>query len=169
MEKDEDKYREMIEDAYDQVKEPKFLNEPFPEISLRLAGIRADQGKKIEAVRLLREAKRFMAERITYDDFWGNIEVMGRIVRFLYKLTPFNTEKADFYDLFYLTEKPGKYTMTRKGRKSKIEVIEEDGEQSIGFNGKWYRCFEDFCQRAEIGKNKITSIYDEFYDVEVAV
>ena len=59
VEKDEDKYREMIEDAYEQVKDPRFLNDPFPEISLRLAGIRADQGRKDEAIELLKKAKRF--------------------------------------------------------------------------------------------------------------
>lgn len=169
VEKDEDRYRQMIEEAYEQVKEPEFLNEPFPEISLRLAGIRADQGRKAEAVKLLKEAKRFMAERITVDSFWGNIEVMGRIIRFMYQITPFKKDRADFYDLFYLTQKPGKYMMTRKRKKTMIEVVEENGENAIHFNGKWYRSFEEFCQKAEIDKNKITSIYDEFYDVEVAV
>ncbi len=169
VEKDEDKYRQMIEEAYEQVKSPRFLNEPFPEISLRLAGIRADQGRKDEAIKLLKEAKRFMAERITVDSFWGNIEVMGRIIRFMYQITPLKKDRADFYDLFYLTQKPGKYTMTRNRKKTTIEVVEENGENAIGCNGKWYRNFEDFCQKAEIDKNKFTSIYDEFYDVEVAV
>ena len=168
VEKDEDKYREMIEDAYEQVKDPRFLNDPFPEISLRLAGIRADQGMKDEAIDLLKKAKRFMAERLSVEAFWGHIEVMGRIVRFLYKLEPYDKEDGDFYDLFYLTEKPGKYTVKRAGKTIEIEVIEEDGEKAIGCNGKWYRSFEDFCQKAETGGDKFTNIYDEFYDVEVA-
>ena len=168
VEKDEDKYRQMIEEAYEEVKDPQFLNEPFPEICLRLAGIRADQGKKDEAVRLLRKAKDFLAERLSRDPFWGHIEVMGRIVRFLYKLTPFDEETADFYDLFYLTERPGRYTVKRGKDKIEIEVSDENGEYAIGYGGKWYRCFEDFCQRAETGNEKFTSIYDEFYDVEVA-
>ena len=46
--------------------------------------------------------------------------------------------------------------------------IEEGGEKAIGCYGKWYRSFEDFCQKAETGNEKFTSIYDEFYDVEVA-
>ena len=168
VEKDEDKYREMIEDAYEKVKNPRYLNDPFPEISLRLAGIRADQGKKEEAIELLKKAKRFMAERLSVEAFWGHIEVMGRIIRFLYELQPFDTEAADFYDLFYLTDKPGKYTVKHNGKKVAIEVIDEDGEKAIGYNGKWYRSFEDLCQKAELGSDKLTTIYDEFYDVEVA-
>ena len=168
VEKDEDKYRDMIEDAYEKVKNPRYLNDPFPEISLRLAGIRADQGKKEEAIELLKKAKKFMAERLSVEAFWGHIEVMGRIIRFLYELQPFDTEAADFYDLFYLTDKPGKYTVKHNGKKVAIEVIDEDGEKAIGYNGKWYRSFEDLCQKAELGSDKLTTIYDEFYDVEVA-
>ena len=166
--KNEDKYQQMIEEAYEEVKDPQFLNDPFPEICLRLAGIRADQGNNDEAVRLLKDAKNFMAERLSMDPFWGHIEVMGRIVRFLYQLTPFDEENADFYDLFYLTEKPGRYTVKHGKNKIGIEVSDENGEHAIGYGGKWYRSFEDFCRKAETGNEKFTSIYDEFYDVEVA-
>ncbi len=168
VEKDEDKYREMIEEAYEAVKNPTIFSAPFPEIALRLAGIRAVQGQKEEAVNLLREAKRFMAGRLTEDPFWGNIEVMGRIIRYLYELEPFNGEKADFYDLFYLTEKPGKYFVKYKGRKMPIEVTAEDGVKALKFDGKWYRSFEELCQNAVFNRAKITYIYDEFYDVEEA-
>lgn len=168
VEKNEDKYREIIEDTYRLVKNPRFLNEPFPEISLRLAGIRAEQGKKEEAIELLKKAKKFMAERLSEEAFWGHIEVMGRIIRFLYELQPFDADEADFYDLFYLAERPGKYSIKHNGKKVEIEVIDEDGEKAIGYNGKWYRSFEDLCQKAELGNDKLTTIYDEFYDVEVA-
>ncbi len=165
VEKDEDKYRQMIEEAYEQVKSPRFLNEPYPEIALRLAGIRAEQGRTEEAVSLLRNAKRFMAERLSYDPFWGHIEVMGRIVRYLYKLTPFDASRSDFYDLFYLTQNPGIYKMKRGGKIIQLEASPEENECAIRYDGKWFRNFEDFCRKAEAGKVKITSIYDEFYDV----
>lgn len=168
VEKDEDKYRQMIEEAYEKVKDPIYLNDPFPEVCIRLAGIRSEQGKQDEAVELLKRAKRFMAERLSKEAFWGHINVMGRIVRFLYKLTPFDESQADFYDLFYMTEKPGMYTVMRSNTKIKIEVIDEKGEKAIGYDGKWYRSFEDFCQKAEFNRQKFTSIYDEFYDVEAA-
>ncbi|MCR4892772.1 MAG: hypothetical protein K5989_11400 [Lachnospiraceae bacterium] len=168
VDKDPDKYRQMIEAAYEDVKNPRFLNEPFPEIALRLAGIRAEEGKKEEAVRLLRQAKSFLAERLSVDPFWGHINVMGRIVRFLYRLTPFNIEYADFYDLFHMTGEEGEYSFMREGRKYILIVSEEDGEYGIKFDGRWYRSFEEFCQKAELGGSKITRIYDEFYDLEVA-
>jgi hypothetical protein len=169
VEQDEQKYRRMIEEAYEEVKHPRLLSDPFPEICLRLAGIRIGQGHQDEAAILLKKAKRFMAERLSKDDFWGNIEVMGRIVRLLYEITEFDKEHADFYDLFYLTGKPGKYHMKQNGKKTMLEVREEDGGTAILCDGTWYRSFEEFCQKALVGKIKVTVIYDEFYDVEVAV
>ncbi|MBP5463419.1 MAG: hypothetical protein J6Y20_15035 [Lachnospiraceae bacterium] len=164
--KDEERYREMIEAAYEKVKNPKFMNDPFPEIAYRLAGIRAEQGKTEEAVELLNSAKRFMAERLSWDPFWGHIEVMGRIVRLLYRLTPYNADKTDFYDLFYLTQSCGRYSVRRKGRQLILEVTGEGAEQALRYDGRWYRNFEDFCAKAKVDGQSITSIYDEFYDLK---
>ena len=167
VDKDEEKYRQMIEEAYEEVKDPGLLNEPFPEISYRLAGIRAEEGKKAEAIKLLKEAKSFMAERLSMEAFWGHVEVMGRIVRLLYELTDFDKEHFDFYDLFYLAEKPGTYIFRRDDKKYRI-TVEDEPDHAICFDGKWYRSFGEFCQKAELDKKKITTIYDELYDWEVA-
>lgn len=166
--KDEGKYCEMIEEAYREVQNPKLLNDPYPEICLRLAGIRSEQGEIEEAVFLLLNAKDFMAERLSYEPFWGHIEVMGRIVRFLYKLIPFDEEDADFYDMFYLTQTPGRYEMTRAGETVTIEVTEENGERAIGYDGKFFRSFEDFCSKAEHNGKRFTAAYDEFYNCRKA-
>ncbi len=166
--KDEGKYCEMIEEAYREVQNPKLLNDPYPEICLRLAGIRSEQGETEEAVFLLLNAKDFMAERLSYEPFWGHIEVMGRIVRFLYKLIPFDEEDADFYDMFYLTQTPGRYEMTRAGETVTIEVTEENGERAIGYDGKFFRSFEDFCSKAEHNGKRFTAAYDEFYNCRKA-
>ena len=166
--KDEGKYCAMIEEAYRAVQNPKLLNDPYPEICLRLAGIRSEQGEIEEAVFLLLNAKDFMAERLSNEPFWGHIEVMGRIVRFLYKLIPFDEEDADFYDMFYLTQMPGRYEMTRAGEIVTIEVTEENGERAISYDGKFFRSFEDFCSKAEHNGKRFTAAYDEFYNCRKA-
>ena len=162
VEKDEAKYREMIEQAYKEVQNPQYLNEPFPEIAYRLAGIRREQGENAEAIALLRRGKRFMEERLTYDPFWGHIEVMGRIVRLLYKLAPFSPKEGNFYDLFHLVQEPGQYRVKLHGKVYTVEVAEEDGERVVGLDGKWYNRFEDLIQKAVIGGEKVTQIFDEF-------
>jgi hypothetical protein len=166
--KDEARYCRMIEEVYEEIKNPARLNQPFPEVCLRLAGIRDEQGRRDEAIDLLVKAKKFMAERLSLDPFWGHIEVMGRIVRYLDKISfylPPRFPSNDFYHFFIFTETPGRYYMSYRGRRLEIEVTEENGEKAIGYDGKWYRSFEDFCSRAEVNGKKFTSVYDEIVDI----
>ena len=162
VEVDIERYVKMIEEAYEEVKNAQYLNEPYPEIALRYAGILNERGTDDEAVALLKRAKRFLAERLALDPFWGHIEVMGRIVRLLYKLAPFSPKEGNFYDLFHLVQEPGQYRVKLHGKVYTVEVAEEDGERVVGLDGKWYNRFEDLIQKAVIGGEKITQIFDEF-------
>lgn len=163
VEQDDGKYRQMIEEIFDELAGPAKLNDPVPEVFYRIAKIRVKDGDTEEAINLLRYAKDFMAERVSYGPFWGHIEVMGRIVRLLQELTPLDQEKADFYDLFYILRAGKPATFKRNGIEYLIEVS-EDEEHALHFTDKWYRDFEDLCNRAEVDGVKITAIYDEFYD-----
>ena len=171
VEKDEEKYRRMIEEAYEKVRHAQKLNDPYPEITYRFACIRAEEGKTKTAVKLLRKAKRFMAERLSVEAFWGHIEVMGRIVRKIYELTAFDIQTATFYDLFYLTKEPCNISFKYYDETYKLEVLEggeeNGGKTAIRFDDKWYRSFAEFCEKAEIDNEKITAVYDEIYDLEV--
>ncbi|MBQ5952369.1 MAG: sel1 repeat family protein [Lachnospiraceae bacterium] len=168
VEKDEAKAREIIEEAWEQVKEPRFFNEPFPEIAHRLAEIREADGDREEAVRLLRQAKRFLAERIRNDPFWGYFSVMKRIVTLLYRLTPFDPQKNDLYDLFYLLETPGTCVLRRGRQKFRIDAEEtEESPAAVRFDGRWYRNVAEFCQKAAWNGEKLTENYDEYCVGEV--
>lgn len=134
VEKDEAGYRELIEKAYDDADPPMSLNVPFPEIAFRLAQIRAEDGDRDEAVVLLKRAKDFMAERLSAEAFWGHISVMGRIVRLLYELIPFDEADFDFYDMFYKVDVPGRYSFEYEDEKYLIEIANED--HAVGFDGK---------------------------------
>ena len=167
VEKDEKKYREMIEEAYEDIRNPRYTGEAYPEIAYRKAGLLIEDGKVNEAVVLLKKAKRFMAERLSDYIFWGHIEMMGRIINRLYELIPFDEEAFDFYDLFYLTKKPAQISFKYAGRPFELEVSDDD-EPAIGFEGKWFRDFAEFCEKADLGKDKIIKNYDALYDWEVA-
>jgi hypothetical protein len=167
--KNEAKYEELISEVWQEVNPPEYLNEPFPEIALRYAQIIASKGRKEEATKILKEAKKFLAERLSYDPFWGYISVMERIVKLLYTLENFTAESADFYDLFYLTDRPGKYTFSYAGKTESIEVTDEESEKAIRFSGKFYRNFAEFCEKAEIRSKKFTNIYDEIIDIEPVI
>ncbi|MCR5507773.1 MAG: hypothetical protein K6F34_03710 [Lachnospiraceae bacterium] len=168
VDKDEALYRKLIEELYKEIKDPMYLNEPFPEVALRLAEIRIEDGNTKEGVQLLIKAKDFLAERLREGAFWGHINVMERIIKDLYANGSF-PETPDFYDLFHMTQRPGtvtfKYGMGRP-KEFAIEVSDDD-EHAIRFMGKWYRNFNELCNKAEIDGLRITAIYDELYDFQL--
>ena len=48
-----------------------------------------------------------------------------------------------------------------------IEQGREEGVKGIRYNGQWYRGFDEMCAKGMFAGEKLTAIYDEFYDVEV--
>ena len=164
VDKDEEKYNNLIRKAYEKVKKPNRLNDPYPEITYRMAKILAEEGKITEAATMLKGAKRFMAERLSYDPFWGHIEVMERIIRLMYSLADVDMNKLNVYDIFGVISPNNSYTFKIRSKKYKIET---DGEGAVKFNGTWYRNYKDFIQKATIDNEKITKIYDELYGWEV--
>ncbi|MCR4762893.1 MAG: hypothetical protein K5696_05125 [Lachnospiraceae bacterium] len=149
VEKDEKRYRKIIEEAYEEVKDPQYLNEPFPEIAWRYAGILAGDGDKDKAYSLLEQAKSFLAERISLESFWGYIDTMGRIVNNMYELKPLNKDMFNFYDLFFLANEPGIWEFTYNGKTYRIEAT-DDEDRAIRFEGRYYRDFSELCQKAAI-------------------
>ena len=81
---------------------------------------------------------------------------MERIIKDLYDNEPLPEEDPDFYDLFRMTATPGIITF-------KYGLYDPD-EHAIRFMDKWYRNFNELCNKGEIDGHKLTSIYDELYD-----
>lgn len=161
------KYQEIIEELYPKVKNAVYLNEPLPEIFTRLARIRRDEGKEEEAIRLFLQAKDFQAQRISYNAFFGDLNIMMWLIDDLYQLVEFNRDDFDFYDMYYLLTGPCKIRFCLGAESYEIEVTEEDGELSIRFGSAYYRNREDFFKKASIGRDKLTAIYSDLYDFEV--
>ena len=78
-EKDPEKYEEMIEEAHRRIRDTSYLSDPLPEVYLRLAEIRSGQGKTEEASGLCRRAAEFLSERIRWEPFKGDEELMERL------------------------------------------------------------------------------------------
>jgi tetratricopeptide (TPR) repeat protein len=163
--KNKRRYRKLIEEAYEEVRMRYGIGEPYPQIAFRLAGIRAEDGKTEEAAWLLKMAKKSLAERLSVDFFWGHVEEMEEIVRTLYGLAPLDESKLDFYDLFVVTDTPGRVTFKRRRKTYEMDFSGDDC--AIHFQGKWYRNFRDLCEKAEVNGKKIVCICDEFEEFEV--
>lgn len=167
VEKDYDRYKQIIEDLYPKVCGMKMTNDPVPEVFTRLARIRSEEGRKDEAIRLYLYSKDFLAQRIRYNPFWGNINIMLWLIDDLYKILEFNPQDFDFFDMHFLIKRPCKVTFKRGRKVYELEAVEEDGEVHIRFGDKWFRNREEFYRKAEIGTSQATDIYDELTGFEV--
>lgn len=167
VERDYEKYKAIIEELYPKVRRANYLGDPLPEVFTRLARIRAEEGKPEEAVTLYLQAKDFLAQRISYNDFFGDLNIMKWLIDDLYELTSFDKENFDFYDLYYLLKSPCKVSFEFDDKPYEVAALEEDGNTVIQFNGKWYRTRDDFFQKATLEDDKLTYLYDQLWDFEV--
>ena len=164
---DYEKYKEIIEDLYDQVKYETRLFAPVPQICIRLARIRKEESDMREAYKLLTYAKNFLAQRLQYNHFFGDLTNMRWIISELYDIVAFDSDNFDVYDLFYILKEPHKVSFDFEGKTYIVESKIEDDECVICFNDKWYRNIDDFFNKAYLKEYHLTEIYNYLDNFEV--
>lgn len=167
VEKDYEKYKEIMENLYPMVKDARYLGDPLPEVFTRVARIRKEQGQMEDAANLYLQAKDFLAQRIQYNPFFGNLNIMKWLIDDLYELIEFDPESMDFYDLYYVLDRPAKISFFYQGKNQELESLMEDGTCIVRFNDKWFRSRDEFFQKAVLGDKMITAVYDDLYGFEV--
>ena len=167
VEKSKEKYEEIIEDLYPKVRNLRNVFDPVPEVFTRLAHIRIEQNRKDEAVELFLFAKDFLAQRIRYNAFFGNLNIMKWLIDDLYELIEFDEDYFDFFDLYYLLKTPHIVGFIYKNEQCTLESVMEGSECSVCFNGKWFRDRDDFFKKAVLNGEKLTSLYRDLYGFEV--
>ena len=167
VDKDQAKYEQMIEALYLKVKSMRHVFDPVPEVFTRLAKIRTEQGRTEEAVNLYLTAKDFLAQRIRYNAFFGNLNIMKWLIDDLYELIEFDRNYFDLFDLYYLLRSPNTITFYYKDEQYEAEAIEEGGACAVRFDGKWFRDRDDFFGNAVIGDEKLVAVNDDLYGFEV--
>lgn len=167
VEKDEEKYREIIEQLY---KDYHHSTDNWNDASLgiRLAKIRANEGKTDEAIQLLFDAKESLTWCISDNSFFGSYSLMQGLISDLYSLKPLDTEDMDFFDLYELLKKPVELQFTYNGHKHNIESSEEeDGTIAVCFDEKWYHSVNDMMMDAKINGELISQDIWSVEDIEV--
>lgn len=167
--KDDAKYKEIIEQLYPKVSHARFLNEPLPEVFTRLARIRKEEGNMEAAADLYLKAKDFLAQRIRWNPFFGNLSIMKGLIDDLYEIISFDPDDMDFYDLYYVLNRPARVSFIYQGQEQALESLTEDGALVVRFNDKWFRPRDDFFLKAAIGDRKLTDLYDDLYGFEVVM
>ncbi|MGN1120025.1 MAG: tetratricopeptide repeat protein [Oscillospiraceae bacterium] len=167
VEKNYEKYKEIIEKLYPQVKSARYLHEPLPEIATRLARIREEQGRTDDAVSLYFQARNFLAQRIKSSPFFGNLNIMMWLIDDLYRLVDFDEENMDLFDLYWLLKSPNRVRFYYDEKPQTVESSEVEGEIAVCFNGKWLRNREEFFEKAEIDGVLLTEIQFDLYGFRV--
>ncbi len=169
VQRDVEKYREIIESLYPKVCDAVNLNDPLPEIFTRLAAIRAEQGRTEEALSLYDQARDFLSQRIQDHPFFGDLNIMKWMIADIYRLRPFDEEDFSLYDLFWLLERPVKVRFIFDSETHEVEAVQEEGGLSIRLDDAWYRTVDDFFGKAEIDGELITTLYEELMDFGVVL
>ena len=167
VEKDPQKYKEIIEELYRKICRRKGDGGLVPEIYTRLAGIRTEEGKTDEALELYDQAREELTWRIMNNPFFGNLTIMKLLIWDVYELRLFDPENIDLYDCYYLFQKPCTVRFKLDEEQYEAECVIEDGVPVIRFGDKWFRNADDFFAQAEIGDELLTTLIYEFYDYEV--
>lgn len=168
VERDTDKYEEIIEELYPKVKNCRSVFDPIPEVYTRLARIRKAQGRTEDAIDLYLAARNCLAQRISINAFFGNLNIMKWLIEDLYELIEFDGELIDLFDLYYLLKTPHRVSFFyRNGEKLVVESVMEGSECVINFNGRWFHNVDDFFREATIDGTKATALYRELYGFEV--
>ena len=167
VQKDMSKYKSIIEGLYRKVRRHDDLNAPIPEIYTRLAKIRLDEDRIDEAVDLYIQAKFFLSQRISYNSFFGNLNIMDWLVNDLYQIIDFDDTDFDLFDLYYLMKNPVKVIFRYEQKKYTVESFQEDEACTVKFQDRWFRSVSDFISKAMINGESLTAINRLLYGFEV--
>ncbi|MCF0141578.1 MAG: sel1 repeat family protein [Mogibacterium sp.] len=163
VDKDYEKYKQIIEELYPLVADAKYLDAPLPEVFTRLARIRAEELQYLEAVDLFTKARWFLEQRISYNAFFGNLNIMKWLIEDLYQLVVLDPNNIWLYDLYEILKTPAEVSFMYGDRKFTVRSQLEGDECVIEFDHNWYRTIDDFFAKACIDDKRLTSIYDELY------
>lgn len=127
------------------------------------------EGDITEALYLYDVARDFLAQRIRWNPFFGNLNIMKWMIWDIYKLRPFDLEDIGFYDLYYMLQAPAlvrfKYdNLEIETETHEVEAVAEEGNIVIRFDDKWFHSVVEFFQKAELDETPITTLYEELYD-----
>ena len=168
VDKDDEKYKAIILDLYDKLKDTNKLFDPYPEVAHRLADIFINEGHGDDALEMLFKGRSFIEQRIRYNPFWGNFIVLRRTITLLYKIIEFDEDNFNFSDLFYLLSKPHVVELTYHGKQYLIESFFDEDEMRVKCGDKFYKSIENFLMNA-LFDNKHTYVieYEDYYHLEL--
>lgn len=158
VEKNEEIYKGMIKALFVKVKDSKDINDPLPEIFIRLARIYKEEGNIKGALRLYYYAIDFLSYRLCYDGFFGNLAIMKELITDLYSLIDFNEEDFKLFDLYYLLQSPCIVHFVFLDELYEIEVQKKNDQLRIEFNDQCFDSIDEFFEKAVINHQRLVMV-----------
>ena len=167
VEKDYEKYKSIVRELYDEVKDARYLHYPLPEIFTRLARIEKEEGHINEALRLYFIAINFLSQRIVHDHFFGNFNIMKWSKEDVYTMIDIDEYDLDLYDLYVVLKAPHKVQFIYENQTYIVESKIINNYLTILFNNQQFRDVDLFMQHAKISDHYLYEIYNQLYNMEV--
>ena len=123
--------------------------------------IKAKEGDKKEALRLLDLAREYLARRIADDPVCEDLRNMKWLVANTYLLRAFDPDQMELYDLFYVLAAPAKVRFSCRGKSRLIESWRNGDVMSVRFDGTSYLSVDDFFELAQIEGKLLTALRPE--------
>lgn len=165
VDKDEQKYKEIIMSLYEEVKDEINLFAPVPEIFSRLGRIYLSEGKRYDGIMLLLKAKDFLGQRLWESTFFGDLSIMKYLIKDIYEVIELDQDHLDVFDLYYILTKESIVRITY----NQIDFyIRSDQDGTIEMNDILYEDVDDFFSRAKLDlRTPIFSVYDQLDDMKL--
>lgn len=167
VEKDYDKYKELMEALYKRVNTNELEWYHLPEVCARLSRIRKQENKLVEAVDLLMKARNILEYRLQNNPFFGDLTTMKFLVKDLYSIIMIDETYFGLYDLFYVLETPKTVSFKYNRRPFTVRAMKSNNGLAIRFDEEWFRDIDDFFARACINGKRITSLNNSLYDFAI--
>ena len=163
-----DSFVSIIEGLYD--KYTHYTLDPNSRVGVltRMARIRKNQGNNDEALKIFKFAKDIIVnERLPINPFFGDINVLKWITQDIYSIKEFDYNNFDLFDVFYLVDKVKMVTFEYKGEIIEINIDYQNENIKVSCMGKVYSSYEEFLNKAVIGKENISSKSRSFKNFKI--
>jgi tetratricopeptide (TPR) repeat protein len=157
-------YSDAVFDLFKEVKVrlvPGVISVPLPEIELLAAELLLSKDLKEPAHGLIGEARAFLSDRLLSSEDPDDLTLMFSLI----DLDPDVQEEIDIYDLTWLLHNCTAI-LTYGDDEYFAGSVEENGEQVVRFNDRYYRNPENFIRRASIDGIRLNRIADRI-NVEI--
>lgn len=162
-----EKSRDLLEELFRRTEGDEHLKRAIPSLYEELGDIYLAEGDEDTALSLYLLCKYYTALNLALIRVPDSQRDMNVFMDKLRRITSYQPDEYDLYDLYWLMKEPVKVRFGHDGERFLVKSFYEDGEIHIKFGSREYRSVADFIERAEIDGTRIQALFFELDSMEV--